>query len=319
MSVESLQKLNDLLIDVIRSDTNNSHTTVKSEKNKQLVIPNIKIQPLSKEYIDESAKLVTDMFAGPNAHDPSITGNMAFDAFYHVYKWFLTRNIKTVVIALLPKSIFKSLDDDNCDNHTDTIVKINRNDHDNNKESATVRDDFETNLETPNQTVNEEMMVVGVIQLKDHFDEQWVPQYLDEKYGTQWHMVFEMIEIIDNQEWHKYIQNEFSKENIKWKTKGILCNVFGIVTHYKLMRLGIGTQICDKVLTIAKKLGYKYCFAECSNIKSINLFVKKFNFVQFDELKYDSFEWPINSGIYPLRNWCKQKGYEKLVLVHKNL
>ena len=156
----------------MKSDIHKSNTIIKNDEDKKLVLSKIKIEPLSKQYIDQSARLAADMFAGPNAHDPSITGNMQFDSFYHIYKWFLTRNIETVVIALLPQSIFKKLD--NVDNDDSKKLDLEK------------KTNAKANTET--ETESEKMMVVGVIQLKDHFDEEWVSKDLDLKYGYEWHM-----------------------------------------------------------------------------------------------------------------------------------
>ena len=87
-----------------------------------------------------------------------------------------------------------------------------------------------------------------------------------------------------------------------------------VATHKDYLRRHLVSELIEKSVINAKKMGFKYAIAECTSDSSINAF-KGHGFKVWNTVEYKNFEFPKNSGKFPLKQFEDSVNRTKLCLV----
>jgi len=94
---------------------------------------------------------------------------------------------------------------------------------------------------------------------------------------------------------------------MKYEPTGKCIYVFSIASDAK----GLGGQLLQHTIDEARKAGFESILADCTNVKSQNLFAK-FGFVTRSEITYGGFE---HNKIYSFKNITTTKSIKKMELM----
>ena len=136
------------------------------------------------------------------------------------------------------------------------------------------------------------------------------PQFIQDMLDRDYYGIAQLFQILHDLD-AKFIKE--MKDNKLWKPNTIL-HLWMIAIHKDYGKRGIGGTMVQKTIEIAKKNGYQYIVAECTNDYSINA-MKKHNFQIHTSIEYESWQYPAQSGICPYKGIAKITGFKQLSLM----
>jgi ribosomal protein S18 acetylase RimI-like enzyme len=155
--------------------------------------------------------------------------------------------------------------------------------------------------------------VVGIVCTNDYLDledESFVKD-LSDKWGDWFPQIFHLCELVDG----KFVAERKAVDEMKL---GVIWHMWMAAVDKDYGRRGVATTLFEISLREACRRGYKYAVAECTNVYSLKPFQKN-GCYEHTTLEYGTFEFPPDSGKYPMKQFEKQPGFDRIVLAVKDL
>ena len=160
--------------------------------------------------------------------------------------------------------------------------------------------------------------VIGVVIAADEMNE--LPESvvkslykLNDEYHGNWRLIFKFFDDLNLDFVEKMkLQNEWQQ--------GVMLHLCLSAVHKDYRRKGVVTALKKNLIQIARNNGFRYIVSEATNTFSQNQNLKiGFKIMKENTIYYETWEYPQNSGIYPIKSVVKQTGFNKACIMVYNV
>ena len=154
--------------------------------------------------------------------------------------------------------------------------------------------------------------VIGVVVSDDQTDKmphtliQKLMVDLKKQYCANWEIIFAFLDELT-------LKFQMEKEKTKEWTKGTILHLNMSAVHKDYQRCGVVTALKNNLVDIANDNGFKYILSEAviGHSQKQNLKIGQNGFKIVDELYHEKWEYPKQSGKYPLAFVVEETGFDK--------